>query len=385
MLSRPERDRDVRPQPDPTRARRGSLALALLTATVLAVGAAPASAAIPANYLTVSDQEGANDINSAQSDLTQLGRDDSDTNVYKLFWSWDSTDQWTGSGNTGTACALFDSNGNGFIDFAVCGEILNDGANPAKVVQSASSPIAVSCGDDKKDRCSNPSAPIAHTLTQLQAGVLTAGLPGTSPPGDLVTNTDPFGPLVAGGPGSNYPNDSTLEVVVRKDFLPAGAVLANVCSYSSLGSGGNANPFDCIIFPGAGLLVIKKLAGTDTTTSFPFTVSPVPSGTSANYSVVGGGQTAPIGVAITNSESVTETVPTDWNLSAASCTKADGSATGTFSAANHNVTGIAIESAKVTTCTFTDVKKPTTAVTKDNNANPDATNSDTEDVPGNAS
>ena len=81
-----------------------------------------ALAEIPPGYFVVQDQDGANDEN-AQVDLTQMGRDDSDPTVYKLFWSWDATDQWPGGGSTGDACALFDANGNGRIDFVVCGQI----------------------------------------------------------------------------------------------------------------------------------------------------------------------------------------------------------------------------------------------------------------------
>ena len=78
-----------------------------------AVGAATA---IPSNYLSVVDQGRANDVNAAQVDLTRFGRDDSNASLYKLFWSWDATDQWTGTGQTGDACALFDSNGDGKVD-----------------------------------------------------------------------------------------------------------------------------------------------------------------------------------------------------------------------------------------------------------------------------
>ena len=70
----------------------------------------------------------------------------------------------------------------------------------------------------------------------------------------------------------------TLQVNIPK-LLLTGGVLVNVCSYPSAGNGGNNNPFDCIVNPGGGFLVIVKDAGTDTTTSFPFAVSPVPNGT----------------------------------------------------------------------------------------------------------
>src|SRR5207249_8966428 len=80
---------------------------------------------IPSNFFTVTDQQGANDVNSDQVDLTQFGRDDSNQLKYKLFWSWDSTDVWTGTGQTGDGCALFDTGSDGKIDKAVCARVAN--------------------------------------------------------------------------------------------------------------------------------------------------------------------------------------------------------------------------------------------------------------------
>ncbi len=188
-------------------------------------------------------------------------------------------------------------------------------------------------------------------------------LPGSTatPAGNLITDTDPFGLTVPNGPGSNYPNDATLYMKIRKAFLPENSTLVNVCSYPSAGSGGNNNPFDCIVSPGGGLLVIKKVANahTTSTTSFNFLVSPVPSSAEpSNYTIPGSGQTLPIGVAIgNNSETVTEEVPQNWTLAGAVCTLEGGAGTGSFDNANHRVTGITIESGKTTTCTFTNTEQ----------------------------
>ena len=106
--------------------------LAALAATLaMLAGAGTASAAIPSSFFTIPDQQGANDVNADQNDLTQMGRDDSNAAFYKLFWSWDSTSLWTGTGQTGDACALFDSDGDGKVNYAVCARIENPNANPA--------------------------------------------------------------------------------------------------------------------------------------------------------------------------------------------------------------------------------------------------------------
>ena len=88
----------------------------------------PGINSIPSNFFVVTDQQGANDV-PAQSDLTQMGRDDTDATTYKLFWSWDQTDQWTGTGQTGDACALFDNDGDTNINFVVCVRVNNPGAD----------------------------------------------------------------------------------------------------------------------------------------------------------------------------------------------------------------------------------------------------------------
>jgi uncharacterized repeat protein (TIGR01451 family) len=321
------------------------LALLLTVAGSLTFPSA-GGAAIPPNFFVVVDQDGANDVNSAQTDLTQMGRDDTDPNVFKLFWSWDATNQWTGSGSTGDACALFDTNGNGRIDFVVCGQIHN--TSPTVVVQTDVSPFVFSCNDVRFDRCGQPE-PITYTPAQIQAGVLTSGLPGPSPSGNLITDTDPFPNL---NPDQNWPSDTTLEVVIDKTIFPAGAVLTNVCSYPSAGNGGNNAPFDCVVNPGSGFLVIEKVADPNDSTSFSFTVRPPAAGT--NFQITGSNQTDPIGVLVTDAGSVTETVPAGWHLDFVTCREEGGGQTGT--ASGSGITGVTIESGLATTCTFTDSK-----------------------------
>ena len=67
------------------------------------------------NFFFVNDAGGVNQIDNnaggAQSDLTRFGIDNSHIGEGFLWlqWNWDSTDLWTGNGQTGDACALFDT------------------------------------------------------------------------------------------------------------------------------------------------------------------------------------------------------------------------------------------------------------------------------------
>ncbi len=326
-----------------------------MTATAVSTASFVAASVttIPSGFFAVLDQQGPNDPGvQDQSDLTQMARDNTDPSLYKLFWSWDSTAQWVSSGNTGDACALFDSDGDGNINYAVCVEIANVGGNPLVVAQTSISPTAWTCSDAKNDRCTQPTArPIVVSgVTQVKAGPL-GNVSNSS--GNLITDTDPFSPV-----GSNYPNDSTIEVDILKSYVP-NSVLVNVCSYPSAGNGGNNNPFDCIVAPGGGFLRIAKDAG-GATDPFTFTVSPIPSGQSPTVPVNGGSTSLPIGVANgsgAKGETITETVPANWTLTGASCKLEDGiTSTGTFDASSHAISAITIESGKTTTCTFVNSK-----------------------------
>ncbi len=294
-------------------------------------------------FFTVIDQNGAND-QPGQKDLTQMGREDSDPDFLKIYWSWDSVDF---TSQAGDACALFDSNGNGNIDLAACGEVVNgpnyDSASPVVTLAVLS---VWTCGDGKPDRCSQPTAQV-EDIGLTNAGVLGSGNPLDSG-GNLVAATDPF------PTGDFYPLDTTLQVNIDRSFLNAhfpGATFVNVCSYPSIGNGANTDPSDCITTPGGGFLVIHKDAGTDSSTSFAFTVSPVPEGEPATYSVLGTGSTNSIGIEIGDALTVTEDVPQGWLFKSASCALQGGTPTGTPDA--NGVAGITIQSGLTTICTFT--------------------------------
>jgi uncharacterized repeat protein (TIGR01451 family) len=360
-----------------TRGVRAGLLAILAALAVMAAVAAPAGAALPSNYLYVLDQDGANDVPS-QNDLTQFGRNNDDPNVFKLLWSWDSTDDWTGTGQTGDACALFDTNKNGLVDFVVCARVENPNANPAVVSEEAGSPYAFTCNDARNDRCGQPSPVAINPATAVQHGAIDpiTGLIVPSPT-NLITNTDPF--TTSPQPDQNFPNDTTIALNVSKNFLPTGAELINVCSYPSAGNGGNNNPFDCIVSPFDGLMQITKVAPDGTTQVFSFTVNP---GAKA-FNITGSGSTAVFGMKFGTTTSVKENIPANWALDSAVCKLEDGTGTGTRS--GDTLSAIEIQPGLLTTCTFTNSPKPPDiSVVKDNDANHNGTFTDTELVPSNA-
>ena len=330
-------------------------ALAVLAMSAVAVGLvsatipSPLTTTIPAGYFAVTDSDGANDV-PAQSDLTQMGRNDLDPDFYKLFWSWDEIDQWTGSGQTGDACALFDSDGDTKINFVVCARVSNTDADPTVVElvpQDATHPVYMfACSDAKDDRCTQPS-PVSYDAGQADAGVL-----GTFAKANLITGTDPFQPV-----GSDFPYDSSVSVSISKAKLPAGSALVNVCSYPSAGNGGNNNPFDCVVSPGGGFLVIAKEAGAGVTSpTFTFNVT----NPTATRQINGTGDTSSSGIAVpivnNPATSVTEAAAANWTLSSISCKFEDGTtSTGTVDLPNRKVTAVAVQSGKITTCTFTNL------------------------------
>jgi hypothetical protein len=268
-----------------TASRKGPRWLALL-ATVMGLsvvlGVATAFAAIPNGYTVVIDEHGANDV-PGQVDVTQMGVMASESPDLRIFWSWDSISAWTGAGQTGDACALFDTIGalgdtDAFINYVVCARVNNPTASPTTVQiapAGANKPVYIfDCSNKKFDRCTNPS-PRTYTAGQVLAGPFNTL--SQSGAGDLINNSDPFGPSTLNGPGESYNLDSSVDIRIAAALAPAGVKMVNVCSYPSAGNGGNNNPFDCIRTPGAGTLTVVKVlpnnsGGTKAYGDFGFTV-----------------------------------------------------------------------------------------------------------------
>lgn len=166
--------------------------------------------------ICVNDSAGAND-EPGQKDLTKLCVDYAGVpTTVSTTWNWDETG--TNGANTMDACNLFDTDGDGNINYSVCVTTLTDPA----VFQTLTT---YSCGDDKIDRCTSPATPISSGTTSCAVSQV---------------NSDPF----AGGTSS--PKDTQGACIIQLSTVGgASAKLVDVCSYPS--SQPNADPSDCVI------------------------------------------------------------------------------------------------------------------------------------------
>src|SRR5438445_3488397 len=187
-----------------------ALAIGLLTAT-------PPVVAAPACLL---DTSGADDIDANQKDLNEFcqgaGNDgglngclSSDAN---LTWTWDDTG-WTGS-NTGDACALYDTDGDGNANFALCATVAS---NPA--VQSAQSPRFYRCDDTKKLNCGGASLTTASSTCAV--GQVNDPFTGSHKSGNVCTGT------------SCLTKDTQAQCCGKIGDVGSCAELIDVCSYPS--------------------------------------------------------------------------------------------------------------------------------------------------------
>jgi prealbumin domain-containing protein len=261
------------------------LCLVVLGLSAVGVGltAGHGATTLPAGYVgsTLEDVHGANDV-PGQVDVTIMGRDNTQLPKLRIFWSWDSITAWTGTGQSGDACALFDTtDADAFINYVVCARVENPTAAPTTVTilpSAANKPVYIfDCSNKKDDRCTNPTAR-SYTAGQVLAGPI--GSPNVAGTGDLISELDPFDASDLNGPGESWKHDSTIDIEIAAALVPAQVSLANVCSYPSAGNGGNNNPFDCIVTPGTQygtLRVVKSLitnsGGTKGVADFSFDVS----------------------------------------------------------------------------------------------------------------
>ncbi len=281
---------------------------------------------VSAQQVCVDDVQGANDVNQAQTDVTQLCVDQSGLPAtYEVTMSWDEI-RLSGN-NTGDACLLFDTDGNGNINNALCLQVKG---NPLLINDG---PSLFSCTDTKNDRCTGP------TPITLTAGSLTSCTVNQQ-------NTDPF------PSGSNFQQDTVGICTIDTHDISL-ALQVNVCSYPSQNP--NSDPKDCVGILGGGFIFIIKDADPDDTTQFNFTVTDA-GGNPTAVSIIGSGSK---GISLNlGTYSLNETIPAGWGITSSSCN--DGSSTGT-----NPITGITVGSGQTVTCTVSNRRQADLVISKD--------------------
>ncbi len=208
--------------------------LASVLTALLLIGAqtfAPIAALVPqasAAQSCTNDTAGANDVPN-QKDLTKLCVDYSGTpTTVQTTWNWDELG--TSGANTMDACNLFDTDGDGFVNYAVC---VTTSGNPA----TFDALTTYSCSNKSIDTCSAPNSTVSS---------------GTTSCGIAQSSDDPF------PADDSYPTDTQGSCTVQLSTVGgSSAKLIDVCSYPS--SSPTSDPSDCVIArPNAAKLEVVK-------------------------------------------------------------------------------------------------------------------------------
>lgn len=227
------------------------------------------------------DENGPND-EPGQKDLTQMSTKWNGDGTVTVAWSWDDT-AWSG-GNTGDACILFDNDGNGFADYAVCTSV---GGTPAALTNTT----LYLCEDNSSDTCTGPVY-VKDLTTACSVAI---------------TPTNPF--------NTQLFDDTTATCTVQLSdvSVPGGDTnLLNVCSYPSRRP--NSDASDCIRPESTSYLKVVKDARPDTLTDrFDFYTNGVYFGTT-----YGSGSVTNT-VKANTPYSLTEVMPAGWTQMSIVC------------------------------------------------------------------
>ena len=196
------------------------LSFALLIALALLAANSTVSFAQTATCNT--DMQGTDD-EPGQKDLTEMCVSPISGGILPISWQWDDT-SWSGK-NTGDACSLYDTDGDGLANYSLCVTV---SGSPA--TQTADSPRLYSCGDTSAFKCTSPVlvSPNSSTCTVTTTG------------------DDPF--------DNSDDTLSSCSVNLNDIGNPATVKLLDVCSYPSQNP--QSDPSDCINYSTAGSAII---------------------------------------------------------------------------------------------------------------------------------
>ena len=248
----------------------------------------------PPTFNFTNDENGADD-QPGQKDLSSQAVAVPAPGDLWVSWKWDVTS--LSGGNTGDGCALFDTDNDSKVNFAICVTIQG---NPA--VQAPVSPRVYTCGDGKVDRCTSTSTQISPINSACS------------------TNTNATDPFHAG--------QKDTQAICHIDLADVGgagtANLVNTCSYPSQQP--TSDPSDCVLIPRDAFLKITKVASPNTG-SFPFylavTTDAFPA--TATFTASGSASSSFIPIRSDVKYKLKEAVPTNWAIDGTpSCTGTSG-------------------------------------------------------------
>jgi hypothetical protein len=255
-------------------------------------------------------------------------------------WGWDDT-AWSGN-NTGDACALLDTDADGFANYSICVTVAG---SPAKYVSTR----MYSCGDLLADRCVTPTTPITQFASTGQAAVVAAADPFRT------TSSHLSGSKCDTRPGCRTADTVAGLNINLNDFGGATARLINVCSYPSQQP--NSSPSECVVAANNGFLTIVKEADPNQG-SFQFTSPQAAQDgkTSWTVNLPDSNQVQFISYKPGVGYDLSELIPAGWSLESASCVIQTNPVTntGTFDKATDpdTIADFEIKSGLETICTF---------------------------------
>jgi len=278
------------------------------------------------------DADGPNDY-PGQKDLTRLYMDYTNylAGSVDINWNWDES---TLSGaNTGDACALFDTDDDGFANHAVCVTWDNGQTLVGYLVYTCDDTAALNC---------NVTSTLADPVTTCDVSL---------------ANDDPF------PAGDDYPNDAKASCTIELDEVGGtSAELIDVCSYPSSSLPSVAS--DCVTYSLkiGNLEVIKDVVPDDPTTNWDITVT----GTSGFTDTLMGDDSTGNRAVEGGLYTITETAGIDTDLGFYStswvCTESGTQAT--ISGTGTSITDLDIDNGDIWACTFTNEAAVDVTVTK---------------------
>ena len=280
------------------------------------------------------DVDGPNDV-PVQKDLTKFCTISIDPDILEISWNWDEI-LLTGA-NTADGCAIFDSDDDGLVNFALCTSWNLD--------QQYLGTILYTCDDDKPLNCTN--------ATEVEGAASSCEIENDPNPGD---GDDPFPGDVpeSGDPvGDEWPDDTQAFCTIYwSDVGGTQTEFLDVCSYPS---GLDSSASDCVAtsISLGNLEIIKHVVPDDANTAWDILVTN-PGVAVFSDTLIGDDTTGNIAI-LANTYTITETGGTETTIShyASSWKCVETTDPTTLSGEGTTIHDLSIAKGEIWKCTFT--------------------------------